>query len=278
MNLTFIQPVYPFRTWLFSFMFLMSSLSHAANFGALYSLNPLLHYNKSTYYKKNEHSALIEGDIIMGKIDYPSTPRTSIPFHVRGQLWPQGMIPFEIDQHLPLANKKSIDQAIELWQKNTNLKFVKMNPLNRKEFKNYIYFTPNSNTACASSIGMQGGKQNIVLASRCKTMSTAHEIGHALGLWHEHTRRDRNHYIRIIWENIREDHLSNFKQHLNNSQDFGEYDYESIMHYSPFAFSKNGKPTIIPLVQGVHIGQREKLSEKDLAAINTLYPALATSR
>ncbi|MGF2339117.1 M12 family metallopeptidase, partial [Acinetobacter baumannii] len=39
-----------------------------------------------------------------------------------------------------------------------------------------------------------------------------------------------------------------------------------------FAFSKNGQPTIIPLVDGVEIGQRTHLSEKDIAAVKAMYP------
>ena len=44
------------------------------------------------------------------------------------------------------------------------------------------------------------------------------------------------------------------------------------MHYPSYAFSKNGQQTIIPLMDGVEIGQRNHLSEKDMAAINAMYP------
>ena len=103
-------------------------------------------------------------------------------------------------------------------------------------------------------------------------MNTVHEIGHALGLWHEQSRADRNSYVHIEWENIEDKYKFNFDQHLSDGKDFGEYDYQSIMHYDAYAFSKNGQPTIVPLKEGVAIGQRAHLSEKDIAAINAMYP------
>ena len=103
-------------------------------------------------------------------------------------------------------------------------------------------------------------------------MNTVHEIGHALGLWHEQSREDRNSYLRVVWENIEDDFKYNFDQHLSDGKDFGDYDYESIMHYPAYAFSKNGEKTLIPLMDGVEIGQRNHLSEKDIAAVKAMYP------
>lgn len=57
--------------------------------------------------------------------------------------------------------------------------------------------------------------------------------------------------------------------------DFGiEYDYSSVMHYSPYAFSSNGLETIKtkgkPSTKE-QMGQRIKLSESDIKKVNQMY-------
>ena len=55
---------------------------------------------------------------------------------------------------------------------------------------------------CDSDIGRQGGPQNIIIGPGCIILIPAHEIFHALGRWHEHTRPDRDNFIEINWDNI----------------------------------------------------------------------------
>ena len=51
---------------------------------------------------------------------------------------------------------------------------------------------------------------------------------------------------------------------MNANTTVTPYDYRSVMHYRPTAFSGNqGEPTIIPCQQGVEIGQRQGLSATD---------------
>lgn len=49
------------------------------------------------------------------------------------------------------------------------------------------------------------------------------------------------------------------------------YDYDSVMHYHPTSFSINGQATITPKVDGVSIGNKNKLSDIDVAAIRKYY-------
>uniref|UniRef100_A0A7I4YJL2 Metalloendopeptidase n=1 Tax=Haemonchus contortus TaxID=6289 RepID=A0A7I4YJL2_HAECO len=56
---------------------------------------------------------------------------------------------------------------------------------------------------CYSSIGMIGGEQNLSLADACSTMGiVAHEFMHALGIFHMHSRYDRDSFITIDLTNV----------------------------------------------------------------------------
>lgn len=258
------------RTVGLSSLFLFSSLQ-AATLGQLTVADPALGSRTIVYEEMNGY-AVTEGDIVLGKLTELRRPRASITLKVGGSRWPNGVIAYEIHEDLPFSNKLAILQAIDHWQKNSNLEFLELTAKNRNDHTDYLSFIPASGTICSSFVGRKKGMQEINLAPRCNTMNTVHEIGHALGLWHEQSRADRDAYIRIAWENIDEERKYNFNQHLTDGKDFGEYDYQSIMHYPPYAFSKNGQQTIIPLVSSVEIGQRAHLSEKDIAAIHAMYP------
>ena len=105
-----------------------------------------------------------------------------------------------------------------------------------------------------------------------------HELGHVIGFWHEHSRPDRNRHIRIIWDNIMDNEIAkeNFRLLTRNEVDsLGvPYDYNSIMHYSNYAFSRGGNLRTIevrdPTYRG-KIGQRKRLSPVDVLQANLLY-------
>ncbi|KHJ81736.1 hypothetical protein OESDEN_18576 [Oesophagostomum dentatum] len=56
---------------------------------------------------------------------------------------------------------------------------------------------------CSSPVGKKGKEQLLMLGRNCQTFrNIAHELGHALGLFHIMQRHDRDDYITVKPKNI----------------------------------------------------------------------------
>jgi hypothetical protein len=118
----------------------------------------------------------------------------------------------------------------------------------------------------------------------------AHEIGHALGYWHEQGRSDRNQYITVNYANVCQNccpapggGLGPCDSQFNLRTDGGEwgpYDFDSVMHYGQCFYSSAADcPTsglTITVKPGYEawqsvIGQRTHLSAWDQRVMSFLY-------
>ena len=194
---------------------------------------------------------------------------------MRANLWPAGVVPYEI--HLDLPSRQRAEQAIKEW----NSLDVPVALVPREGQNDYVKFVAAEYSS--SRRGCIGGPQKITLAPECSAGVVLHEIGHAVCLAHEHNRYDRDRYLeRICWENISPEALGYFQPRPDDGAEPGEYDFESIMHYSQMAFSRNRGRTIEPRMdrvpRGAVIGQRQGLSAGDIRRLHHLYrPGAATS-
>ena len=235
-------------------------------------------------YEVHDGLAVVEGDILLGKASAIATSADQLltaPPHVPGgpdfgvvidganYRWPGGVVPYEIDPSLPSPSRVTAAIA-HIESKTPGVDLVP-----RTGQVNYVRFIPS--TACSSYVGRLGGGQVINLATGCGTGATVHEITHALGLWHEQSRCDRATYVEILWANVQPGKEHNFDIHCDYASDLFGYAEGSIMHYSPYAFSANGQPTLRSL-RGLDylMGQQSGLGTTDVSTINQLYPPKPT--
>ena len=213
--------------------------------------------------------AIFEGDIILGTVREMDAHLNSIPaIRKTGDefRWLNGEIPFEIDLAISegaLSVEADIRNAITHWEQNTRIRFIPRSSTHED------FLTFRIGNGCSSYTGRRGGEQELFLNRLCGFRAAVHEIGHAVGLWHEHSREDRDKFITINFDNIEAGKEYNFNQNISDGDDVGEYDYGSIMHYGEFDYAID--PTIPTIVAPQPIGQRNALSAGDIAAVRAMY-------
>lgn len=214
-----------------------------------------------------EDFRVMEGDILLPE---PVTETLSIEpsdtsnlIAITGHRWKNGVVPYTIPANFP--RRARILGAMSAIEDKAGIKFVQ-----RSGQADFITFR--RSTGCASYVGRQGGRQIIYLADACSRGNTIHELLHALGVYHEQSRPNRDDHVRIRWANIRDGHAHNFqKVSASKSRAYSGYNVPSIMHYSSYAFSKNGRPTIVRN-DGRLIGYHDQMSQKDANALLRMYP------
>uniref|UniRef100_A0A8C2PTN2 Metalloendopeptidase n=1 Tax=Cyprinus carpio TaxID=7962 RepID=A0A8C2PTN2_CYPCA len=210
---------------------------------------------------KGAKTQLIEGDIAIppgrvGLID--KTYRWKFP------------IPYILSDSLDLNAKGAVYQAFEMYRLKSCVDFK---PYEGE--KTYIKFEKRD--GCWSYVGDLQNGQVLSLGPGCDHKAVIeHELLHALGFYHTQSRQDRDDYVKIWLDQVTEGMEHNFNKYddsfvtdLNTP-----YDYESVMHYRPFAFNKDPSiPTIttnIPEFFNI-IGQYLDFSEMDIVRLNRMY-------
>ncbi|XP_053473399.1 hatching enzyme 1.2-like [Ictalurus furcatus] len=208
---------------------------------------------------------LLEGDILLPR------SRNALVCATKNCFWKKSSnglveVPFTLSRVFSSSDKTVIANAMATFRSKTCISFVPRT--NQTD-----YLSIESKDGCYSNLGRTGGAQ-VVSLNRLGCVYygiVEHELNHALGFYHEHTRSDRDQYVTINWENIDPEMQSNFNLHNTNNLNT-LYDYSSVMHYGKTAFSINGQDTITPIPDpSVDIGQRNELSAIDILRINTLY-------
>ncbi|TMS36812.1 hypothetical protein L596_003892 [Steinernema carpocapsae] len=140
--------------------------------------------------------------------------------------WPNQTIPYVLKE-TDREWRDLIRSGMREWEKETCIRFRETDKI-----KDHVYIFKGS--GCYSSVGRIGGRQYASIGYGCESTGiVCHELGHALGFWHEQSRPDRDRYI-----NINEDHIFNgTKGNFEKRRDIENleipYDFGSVMHYGP---------------------------------------------
>jgi astacin (peptidase family M12A) len=206
--------------------------------------------------------AALEGDVLLfeGDIAVRRPAMKAVGISGTGLRWPSARIPFEIES----GDKTAIEAAIEHWSR-TKVRFV---PHNGES--DFVVFRSSGNGS-DSEVGRRGGRQFINILKGAQLGIIIHEIGHAVGLWHEHSREDRDKHVKVLFDNIESDAEINFAQYISDGDDIGDYDFDSIMHYPPNAFAVDPSKPTLRGNHGESFGQRTHLSDGDIAAVAQMY-------
>lgn len=180
------------------------------------------------------------------------------------KLWSNKVVGYYISPDV--HSRSVITGAIAEIEAATSIRFEE------RSYGNYIKFIPHA-SACYSQLGCVGGSQDLALANWATVSVAVHELQHALGVYHEQCRKDRDNYLTINWQNIKSGMSHNFQKASGYyTHDVGSFDWNSIMLYPSDAFSTNGQPTMVKKDGSTFTRNTGRMSSGDIAGLIYLYP------
>jgi len=206
---------------------------------------------------------LFQGDIL----GFDPEDRNVIPH--QQMRWTNRIVPYVIDQSL-YTSQALIRSSMDDYHTKTCLKFVP-----RTTERNYIKLFKGQ--GCYSYVGMiNRGEQEVSLGDGCLFRGTVvHELGHAIGFFHEQNRSDRDQYLIIYWNNISQGMETQFALlQPNQNLLLTPFDHDSVMLYGNYAFSKDRKSLTMVARNGKRLLEpydKQGMTNSDAQRVNKMY-------
>lgn len=227
--------------------------------------------------KPMQNPHLFEGDMILSPVAsaalssgislYAATSDTSL-------LWPDGRIYYQFgikDEGLRNLVRRAMDHI----EKRTCIRFIERGVVHRFLGVN-DYVTIIRGKGCYSLVGRGRGSQLLSLGPGCENESIIiHELMHAIGFFHKHSRSDRDQFLHIHWDNIDKKMWPQFeKLNPEENQVLTPFDYMSIMLYGDRTFSYDDFSITMTRKDGgrlIDVPFKNGLSKHDVYNVNHLY-------
>ncbi|WP_158622199.1 M12 family metallopeptidase [Corallococcus sp. CA047B] len=250
-------------------------------------------------YRVEDGWAVAFGDVLLGPVEQveaesqrlrnaqpgarSGVSASSVGYHDDDNLWPSGEVTYTFAYNFPESRKPAVWAAMAEWEKYTVIRFKWQAEC---DFLGscVVIRLPDDPSTCKSVVGRLSGRiivanpQPLWVGPECSFGSILHELGHAIGLYHEQSRKDRDQFIQVHEQNFADclDEFDKVQEDVNSP-----YDYGSIMHYSRFSSCSKVDPNTqnrLPLFtatqtvpSGVQIGQRAELSDSDIGGLTSMY-------
>lgn len=182
--------------------------------------------------------------------------------------------------------RDAVNAAVDEIESETNVRFYnsqndpKYYEPGHIEFPNVFIEYSNGNNEGSGSFGLVGGEQKIFVPRDFDNPNLyndeeviaflMHAFCNAAGMFNEKMRKDRDSYVVIYLNNVKDGCKLQFTKQDKNYTMLGNFDYNSITLASSKAYSKNGSNTITKTGGGL-IARNYHLSPTDKNFLNNFY-------